>query len=216
MSNANTSASRDTRMNARPRLSQEERRAQNLSRLQQFGSQVIVPRAPETRVMIRMVYPLNKALTKLRRLVGMPLPVSAVMKGIEPIQVWLSEVRAWLVQSGGEFIMTSRVLGNEPAERLRLANHPDAHVIVPQTEEARVVVESLIRMDQVLLMLRMVSLETIERDGRLRRALELVTGLNTAVAQVCAFAEVDYREPKGLGRSGDQPRAESGADVGGR
>ncbi len=198
----------------RARMSQEERRAQNLDRLQQYGSQVIVPRAPETRVMIRMVYPLNKALTKLRRLIGMPLSIAAVMKAIEPIQLWLTDVRAWLVQSGGEFIMTSTVLGNEPAQRMRLAQHPDAHVIIPQTDETRLVVEALIRMDQVLLMLRMVSLESIQQDGRLKQALELVQGLNAAVGQVCQSAQIDYQEPKGLRRPEEESKGSPASGVG--
>lgn len=214
MSNSSNGTSTGNGKNGRPRLSQEERRVRNQAMLQQFGSLVIVPRSAEVRVMIRMVYPLNKALSKLRRLVGMPIPVATVMKGIEPLQMWLNEVRAWLVESGGEYILTSNVLGNTSVERLRSVNHPDAHVIVPQTDEARSVLEALIRMDQVLMMLRMVDLQTIERDGRLKRAYDLLVGLNTRVAQLCACAQIDYREPKGLGRSDGAAPVEPGVEVG--
>jgi hypothetical protein len=187
----------------RPPLSQEERLSRNVERLQQYGSQVVVPRAPETRVMIRMVYPLNKALAKLRRLVGMPLSVAAVMRAIQPIRDWQERATVWLKESGGDFILTAGVLGNSAAERRQLVQHRDAHVIVPQTDEARQVIETLIRMDQVLLMLRLISLDTIEKDGRLRRALELARGLNGAVAAVCESAKVEYQEPKGLHRTAD-------------
>ncbi len=199
----------------KPPLSQEERRARNLERLQQYGSQVVVPRAPETRVMIRMVYPLNKALTKLRRLVGMPLTVAAVMKAIDPIRDWQQQATGWLKVSGGDFIVTAEVLGNSAAERRQLVQHRDAHVIVPQTDEARQVIETLIRMDQVLLMLRLISLDTIEKDGRLRQALELARGLNDAVAAVCQSAKVEYQEPKGLHRTGDEAESQTKKETAG-
>lgn len=206
MWNSSTHSSQDMSQQSqrkRPPLSQEERLTRNMERLQQYGSQVVVPRAPETRVMIRMIYPLNKALAKLRRLVGMPLTVAAVMKAIQPIRDWQERATVWLKESGGDFILTAEVLGNSAAERRQLVQHRDAHVIVPQTDEARHVIETLIRMDQVLLMLRLISLDTIEKDGRLRHALELARGLNDAVAAVCASAKVDYQEPKGLHRTAD-------------
>lgn len=184
----------------RPFLSQEERRVRNLELLQQFGSQVLVPHSPETRIMVRMIYPLNKALSKLRRLVGMPLTVEAVMAAIEPIRAWQAHVTFWLRESGGDLILMPTVLRNSGPERKQLAQHRDAHVIVPQTDEAREAIESIVRMDQVLVTLRMVSLETLQHDGRLTRASGLVHELNEAVAKVCQSAQVEYHAPNKLQR----------------
>lgn len=196
------SAKQDPRFGARQRMTYEERCARNLELLQQYNSQIIVPRSSEVRLMIRMVYPLNKAVAKLRRLVGMPLTVSEVLRALEPLKAWQEQATAWLRASGGDFILTADILGNSAAERSELVRHRDAHVIVPNADEAKHVVETLIRMDKVLVMLRLVSLETIENDGRLKDALELVERLDWAVGQLCQSTRMDYQSPKRKGRRG--------------
>lgn len=181
-------------------MTYEERCARNLERLQQYNSQIIVPHSSEVRLMIRMVYPLNKAVAKLRRLVGMPLTVSEVLRALEPLKVWQEQATAWLRASGGDFILTADILGNSAAERSEMVRHRDAHVIVPNTDETKQVVETLIRMDKVLVMLRLVSLETIENDGRLKDALDLVERLDWAVGQLCQSTRMEYQSPKRKGR----------------
>lgn len=195
-------AKQDPRFGTRQRMTYEERCARNLELLQQYNSQIIVPRSSEVRLMIRMVYPLNKAVAKLRRLVGMPLTVSEVLRALEPLKAWQEQATAWLRASGGDFILTADILGNSAAERSELVRHRDAHVIVPNADEAKHVVETLIRMDKVLVMLRLVSLETIESDGRLKDALALVEGLDWAVGQLCQSTRMDYQSPKRKGRRG--------------
>lgn len=188
----------------RPRLSPQERIEQNLQLLQQYGSQVFIPRSTEAWVLIRMVYPLNKAIAKLRRSVGMPMSVSEVIAAIEPIQAWVEAVSEWLKLTGGELILTPMAFSESPEDRQAMAKRPNAHVIVPKTEEVRVVVEQIIRMDRVLVVLRTVNLQDLKNDTRLDRAMELVGELNVAVGRVCESAKVKYLEPREL--MGKKPR----------
>src|SRR5262249_60151757 len=67
------------------RLSPQERSEQNLRLLQQYGSQVLIPRSTESWGLIRMGYPLNKAIAKLRRSVGLPIAGAEGVAGIGPI-----------------------------------------------------------------------------------------------------------------------------------
>ena len=180
------------------RLSPQERSEQNIRLLQQYGSQVLIPRSTESWVLIRMVYPLNKAIAKLRRSVGMSAPVSEVIAAIEPIQVWLKAVSEWLKLTGGELILAPTVFADSPQDRQAMAKRPNAHVIVPKTEEVRAVVEQIIRMDRVLVVLRTVNLQDLQNDTRLTRAMELVRELNVAVGRVCESANVKYVEPRDL------------------
>jgi len=182
----------------RPRLTPQERSEQNLRLLQQYGSQVLIPRSTEAWVLIRMVYPLNKAIAKLRRSVGMPMTVSDVIAAIEPIQTWVQAVSAWLKLTGGDLILTPMAFADSPEDRQAMAKRPSAHVIVPKTEEVRVVVEQIIRMDRVLVVLRTVNLHDLQNDTRLTRAMELVRELNVAVGRVCESARVKYLEPREL------------------
>ncbi len=180
------------------RLSPQERSEQNIRLLQQYGSQVLIPRSTESWVLIRMVYPLNKAIAKLRRSVGMSAPVSEVIAAIEPIQAWLKAVSEWLKLTGGELILAPTVFADSPQDRQAMAKRPNAHVIVPKTEEVRAVVEQIIRMDRVLVVLRTVNLQDLQNDTRLTRAMELVRELNVAVGRVCESANVKYVEPRDL------------------
>ena len=180
------------------RLSPQERSEQNIRLLQQYGSQVLIPRSTESWVLIRMVYPLNKAIAKLRRSVGMSAPVSEVIAAIEPIQAWLKAVSEWLKLTGGELILAPTVFADSPQDRQAMAKRPNAHVIVPKTEEVRAVVEQIIRMDRVLVVLRTVNLQDLQNDTRLTRAMELVRELNLAVGRVCESANVKYVEPRDL------------------
>ena len=182
----------------RPRLSPQERSEQNLRLLQQYGSQVLIPRSTESWVMIRMVYPLNKALAKLRRSVGMSMSVSDVIAAIDPIQAWIKAVSEWLKLTGGELILAPAVFAESPQDRQAMAKRSNAHVIVPQTEEVKAVVEQIIRMDRVLVVLRTVNLHDLQNDTRLTRAMELVGELNRAVGRVCESANVTYTEPREL------------------
>ena len=182
----------------RPRLTPQERSEQNLRLLQQYGSQVLIPRSTESWVMIRMVYPLNKALAKLRRSVGMSMSVSDVIAAIDPIQAWVNAVSEWLKLTGGELILAPTVFGDSPQDRQAMAKRSNAHVIVPQTEEVKAVVEHIVRMDRVLVVLRTVNLHDLQNDTRLTRAMELVRELNRAVGRVCESANVKYVEPREL------------------
>jgi hypothetical protein len=182
----------------RPRLSPQERSEQNLRLLQQYGSEVLIPRSTESWVMIRLVYPLNKAIAKLRRSVGMSMSVSDVIAAIEPIQTWVTAVSEWLKLTGGDLILTPAVFADSPEDRQAMAKRPTAHVIVPKTEEVRAVVEQIIRMDRVLVVLRTVNLHDLQNDTRLTRAMELVRELNVAVGRVCESARVKYLEPREL------------------
>jgi len=182
----------------RPRLTPQERSEQNLRLLQQYGSQVLLPHSTESWVMIRMVYPLNKALAKLRRSVGMSMSVTEVIAAIEPIQTWVKAVSEWLKLTGGDLILAPTVFAESPQDRQAIAKRSNAHVIVPQTEEVKEVVEQIIRMDSVLLVLRTVNLQDLQNDTRLTRATDLVRQLNDAVRRVCESAKVNYSEPREL------------------
>src|SRR5262249_22302232 len=96
------------------RLSPQERSEQNIRLLQQYGSQVLIPRSTESWVLIRMVYPLNKAIAKLRRSVGMSAPVSEVIAAIEPIQAWLKAASEGLKLTGGGVVLDPPVLPDFP------------------------------------------------------------------------------------------------------
>lgn len=194
----------------RPRLSPQERSEQNLRLLQQYGSQVLIPRSTESWVMIRMVYPLNKAIAKLRRSVGMSMSVSEVIAAIEPIQAWVKAVSEWLKLTGGDLILTPTVFAESPQDRQAMAKRSNAHVIVPQTEEVKEVVDHIIRMDRVLVVLRTVNLHDLQNDTRLTRATDLVRQLNEAVGRVCESANVKYVEPRELLKK--PPKAEERAE----
>ena len=185
------------------RLSPQERSEQNIRLLQQYGSQVLIPRSTESWVLIRMVYPLNKAIAQLRRSVGLRAPVAdrtpaVLIAAIEPIQAWLKAVSEWLKLTGGELILAPTVFADSPQDRQAMAKRPNAHVIVPKTEEVRAVVEQIIRMDRVLVVLRTVNLQDLQNDTRLTRAMELVRELKVAVGRVCESANVKYVEPRDL------------------
>src|SRR5262249_1320627 len=180
------------------RLSPQERSEQNLRLLQQYGSQVLIPRSTESWVLIRMVYPLNKAIAKLRRSVGMPMSVSEVIAAIEPIQAWGKAVSEWLKLTGGDLILAPTIFADSPQDRHAMAKRPNAHVIVPKTEEVRAVVEQIIRMDRVLVVLRTVNLQDLQNDTRLTRAMELVRELNVAVGGGCEAGKGKYVGPRGL------------------
>jgi hypothetical protein len=188
-------------------MSPDERVALNQELLQQYGSQIFVPRAAESRILIRMVYPLNKAIPRLRRDLGVTRTIADVAAILDPVLSWVKEAADWLRQSGGDLILMTPALGESTDERKRMAKNPRAHVIVPQTEEVRQVLEQIMRMDRVLVMLRMISMEQLRDEPRLGQAFELVRGLDEAVRRVCDAVRVEYFEPRELrGREPLAPR----------
>jgi len=192
----------------RPKMSPDERVARNRQLLQQYGSQIIIPRSVECRLLIQMVYPLNKAIPRLRRDLGVTRTVAEVGTILEPIFQWAKRATDWLRVSGGELILMAPTTGESSGERERLVGNPRAHVIVPQTEEVRQVLEQAIRMDRVLVYLRMATMEQLREETRLQEAFELVRTLDLAVQSVCAAVGVKYFSPKGM-----HPRTTEGASA---
>jgi len=184
----------------RPRLTSDERVAQNRKLLQQYGSHIIVPHSAEGRILIQMVYPLNKAIPWLRRDLQVRRTVAEVMAILKPIMDWTVEASEWLRRSGGEMILMTPTAGEMAGERERMVTNPRAHVIVPQTPEVRRVLEQAIRMDRVLVCLRMSSLEQLREEPRLAEAFELVRSLDRAVQSVCVSVGVKYFSPKDVHR----------------
>lgn len=189
----------------RKKKTPEERIALNRELLQQYGSLIVLPRSFEGRILIRMVYPLNKAIPRLRRDLGVTRTVAEVLALLEPIQTWTKQAAEWLRASGGELVLLTPALGESLDERKRMVADPRAHVVVPQTAEVREVVEQIIRMDRVLVVLRTISMEQLRSDSRLSEALRLVRELDRVVRGVCVTVDVDYYEPREL-REPQKPR----------
>lgn len=186
---------------ARPRLSRQERVDRNLKLLEQFGSQVIAPRSTEAWILIRMVYPLNSAVAKLRSMAGMQRTIDEVITAIQPIHDWLNHVSEWLKQTGGDLILAPQPLMDSAQDRQALARRNNAHVIVPKTEEVRKVFEQIVRIDRILIVLRALDLQDLQNHHRLERAAELVRDFNGVVERICVTARVDYRAPRELTKS---------------
>jgi hypothetical protein len=155
-----------------------------------------------------MVYPLNKAIPRLRRDLGVTRTVAEVGAILDPIFVWAKRATDWLRISGGEMILMAPTTGESSGERERLVGNPRAHVIVPQTEEVRQVLVQAIRIDRVLVYLRMASMEQLREETRLQEAFELVRTLDVAVQSVCATVGVKYFSPKDM-----QPRSARGSSA---
>jgi len=181
-------------------MSADERVAHNRKLLQQYGSHIIVPRSAECRILLQMVYPLNTAIPFLRRDLGVKRAVSEVLAILSPVTDWVKRVTDWLRVSGGELILMAPTAGESPGERERLVNNPRAHVIVPQTDEVRQVLEQAIRMDRVLVYLRMADMDQLREEPRLSEAFALVRELDEVVEKVCASVGVQYFSPKDMRR----------------
>jgi hypothetical protein len=179
-------------------MTADERVAHNRKLLQQYGSHIIVPHSAEGRILIQMVYPLNKAIPWLRRDLGVRRTVAEVTAILDPIIQWAKDASEWLRRSGGEMILMTPTAGEMAGERERMVTNPRAHVIVPQTEEVRHVLEQAIRMDRVLVCLRMSSLEQLREEPRLAEAFALVRALDRAVQGVCDSVGVKYFSPKDM------------------
>lgn len=182
----------------RPRMTADERVEHNRRLLQQYGSHIIVPRTAEGRILIQMVYPLNKAIPWLRRDLGVRRTVAEVTEILDPIIQWAKNASEWLRRSGGEMILMTPAAGEMAGEREHLVKNPRAHVIVPQTLEVRQVLEQAIRMDRVLVCLRTASLDELSEEPRLTEAFELVRALDRAVESVCASVGAKYFSPKDM------------------
>ena len=84
----------------RGRPSPEERAEHNRERLQDPQSLLLLPRTPEGRVIVGMLFPLDKAVNRLRLSAGHSLSVSEVQGQLDRIHEWVSRGQELLKAMG--------------------------------------------------------------------------------------------------------------------
>ena len=190
-------------------LSPEERTARNLALLQQPEAQVLLPRTMETRLLTRMLYPLNRAVSRLRSNAGMAMPVAAVMVHLEALRAWVDAVTDYFKASGAELVLQSDFLVRQTLEeRQRRATARGGFVIVPQTEEVKLIVLQIMRLDEVLLNQRLATANLLAASKGFAEVERLVRQLHELTEAVCVPTRIKYQAPRQM-----PAKAEDGAAV---
>jgi hypothetical protein len=183
--------------------------ARNLELLQQPEAQVLLPRTMETRILTRMLYPLNRAVSRLRSNAGMAMPVATVMVHLERLRTWVEAVTEYFKASGAELVLQSDFLVRQTLEeRKRRASSRGGFVIVPQTEEVKLIVLQIMRLDEVLLNQRLASPNLLASSQGFDEVERLVRELHELTAAVCAPTRIKYEAPRQLAA-----KAENGSAV---
>lgn len=180
-------------------LTPEERVARNLELLQQPEAQVLLPRTMETRILTRMLYPLNRAVSRLRSNAGMAMPVATVMVHLEALRGWVEDVTDYFKASGAELVLQSDFLVRQTfEERKRRASNRGGFVIVPQTEEVKLIVLQIMRLDEVLLNQRLASTNLLNSSKGFDEVERLVRKLHELTTAVCLPTRIKYQAPRQL------------------
>lgn len=180
----------------RGRLSPEERAEHNRERLQDPQSLLLLPRTPEGRVIVGMLFPLDKAVNRLRLSAGHSLSVSEVQGQLDRIHEWVSRGQELLKAMG----VSEQDFGPAPAlnyqYRLTLAGQRNARVITPRSEETKKVTRVAEKLDGVILHTRMSCDDLAQAEHLFTKIHELIRRLHELIAEFCALVELPYRTPR--------------------
>lgn len=194
--NGRTGPAGQGRRPMRGRPSPEERAEHNRERLQDPQSLLLLPRTPEGRVIVGMLFPLDKAVNRLRLSAGHSLSVGEVQAQLDRIHEW--------VHLGYELLKAMGVSEQDfaPAPvlnyqyRLTLAGQRNARVITPRSEETKKVSRVAEKLDGVILHTRMSCDDLSQAEHLFTKIHELIRCLHELIADFCGQVELPYRTPR--------------------
>jgi hypothetical protein len=179
----------------RGRPSPEERAEHNRERLQDPQSLLLLPRTPEGRVIVGMLFPLDKAVNRLRLSAGHSLSVGEVQAQLDRIYDWVNRGQELLKAMGvsEQDFPPASVLNYQ--YRLTLAGQRNARVITPRSEETKKVSRVAEKLDGVILHTRMSCDDLSQAEHLFTKIHELIRRLHELIADFCAQVELPYRTP---------------------
>ncbi len=180
----------------RGRPSPEERAEHNRERLQDPQSLLLLPRTPEGRVIVGMLFPLDKAVNRLRLSAGHSLSVGEVQTQLDRIHEWVHLGYKLLKAMGisEQDFAPAPVLNYQ--YRLTLAGQRNARVITPRSEETKKVSRVAEKLDGVILHTRMSCDDLSQAEHVFTQIHELIRRLHVLIADFCAQVELPYRTPR--------------------
>lgn len=178
------------------RLSHQERAEHNRVRLQDPQSVLLLPRTPEGRVVVGMLFALDKAVNRIRLSAGHSLSVGEVQRQLERVQGWVKEGQDLLKDLG----VSEHDFGSPPMltyqYRLNLAGQRNARVITPRSEETKKVSRVAEKLDAVILHTRMSCDDFARAEHVFARVHGLIKRLHELIADFCAQVGLPYRTPR--------------------
>ena len=180
----------------RGRPSPEERAEHNRERLQDPQSLLLLPRTPEGRVIVGMLFPLDKAVNRLRLGAGHSMSVGEVQGQLDRVHQWVNTGHELLKALG----VSEQDFGPAPVMnyqyRLTLAGQRNARVITPRSEETKKVSRVAEKLDGVILHTRMSYDDLSQAEHVFTKIHELIRCLHVLIADFCAQVELPYRTPR--------------------
>ncbi len=188
----------------RPRMSPEDRARRNQELIRHPNSVVIVPKTIETRALTSMLYPLNRALARLRVSAGMRIPVSTVMHYLTRLSDWQESIVGLLQRFGVSLDVDGSLFLSDRMQHE--AGLPNCFVIVAQTEEIRKLGQVIIALDKLLVRVRMTSPDLTQNESFFKDVETLVMNLHNLCEEMCKETGVRYLEPRAVRRTdGSKP-----------
>jgi len=186
-------------------------------------SVVIAPKTREGHVLVRLVFGLDRAVSRIRLRAGTYVNIQDAVVCLKKVEGFIGEftnlVNSFGGGEGGGDGRTPSGFSYENFETKRmLAQMRNAHIIIPRTNEARGVVFLIKRFDPALLQFRNACTDFAKSEQLFRKLIETIRDFNVLVGELFSLLNIPYEQPRDIkpllasisqGGIGSNPEAQS-------
>lgn len=159
---------------------------------------VIAPKTREGHVLVRLVFGLDRAVSRIRHRAGTYINVQDAVAHLRKVEEFISEFNDF-VNSFGDSRMFWGFFYETLEMKKMLARMRNTHILLPRTNEAKEVVLLVKRLDPALLQFRNTCTDFAKSEELFRKLIETIKKFDLLVQELSSLVNIPYDRPRDIG-----------------
>ena len=159
---------------------------------------VIAPKTREGHVLVRLVFGLDRAVSRIRHRAGTYINVQDAVARLKKVEEFISEFNEF-VNSFGDGRMFWGFFYETLEMKRMLARMRNTHILLPRTNEAKEVVLLVKRLDPALLQFRNTCTDFAKAEELFRKLIETIKKFDLLIQELSSLVNIPYDRPRDIG-----------------
>jgi len=161
-------------------------------------SMVVAPKTREGHVLVRLVFGLDRAVSRIRHRAGTYINVQDAVARLKKVEEFISEFNEF-VNSFGDGRMFWGFFYETLEMKRMLARMRNTHILLPRTNEAKEIVLLVKRLDPALLQFRNTCTDFAKSEEFFRKLIDTIKKFDLLVQELSSLVNIPYDRPRDIG-----------------
>jgi len=159
---------------------------------------VIAPKTREGHVLVRLVFGLDRAVSRIRHRAGTYINIQDAVAHLRKVEEFIGEFNDFVNSFGDGRTFWGFFYENLEMKKM-LARMRNTHILLPRTNEAKEVVLLVKRLDPALLQFRNTCTDFAKAEELFRKLIETIKKFDLLVQELSSLVNIPYDRPRDIG-----------------